>query len=78
MRLVGSGEDSPAQVSAYSGKQLSQPKWLREVVVGSRLQADDHIHLVLLGSQDDDDALRVPLPKAPTQVNSVNVGQAEV
>lgn len=39
---------------ANSGQQLARPEWIRNVVVGAQIEADDAIGFLALGSQHDD------------------------
>ena len=69
---------TPTQQRADAGQQLGQPERLGDVVVGAGVQADDGVHLVGPGGQDQHRQTRLGLPEPAADLEPVHLGQAEV
>ena len=58
--------------------QLAQAKRLGHVVVGAELQADDLVHLLVAGGQDQDRCLGAARAEASQNLEAVDARQADV
>ncbi|MET3985744.1 hypothetical protein ABIC27_003622 [Streptomyces sp. PvR034] len=67
----------PAQHGAHAGLQQLATGGFDEVVVGARLQADDHVHLLPPRGEDDDRHLR-ERPDPAAHLQPADAGQHEV
>ena len=76
-RDVRGRRSSAAYGGAEAGEELVQPEGLGDVVVGAGVQRRDRIALVLAGRQDQDRYVG-PAAQALQDLQSVEVGQAEV
>jgi len=62
----------------HSGEQLGETEGFGDVVVGTRVEADDDVDLVAAGRDDDDVQLRVAAAQLAAHVDAVDVGQPQV
>ena len=67
----------PAQHTADPGGQFPDPEGLGDVVVRPHVQAHDHTHLVVPGSEKDDRHVPLPLDRAADIVTAA-VRQREI
>ena len=67
-----------AEMGPDAGKELGQPEWLRDVVVGAGIQPQHHVDLVAACGQDHDRRHRRLRPEAPADFDPVEIGQPEV
>ena len=70
--LVAAQLLGPAQVGADTGKQLARAERLGDVVVGSDLESEHHVDLVVLRAEDDH---RHPVPGAADLAADVESGE---
>src|SRR5579875_3043579 len=63
---------------ANSGKQLVDPEWLGDVVVGAEVERLDLRAFGLAARQNDDRQCFAGLPHLPDDIQSLHVGQAEI
>src|SRR5689334_14607026 len=70
---VGAAEQSPDPAH-----ELAQPERLRQVIVGTELQADHLVDLVVARRQDEDGRLRAGRPEPAEDLEPVHAGQPDV
>ena len=75
---LGGFGDLAAQEGAHAGEELGEAEGLGHVVVGTRVQADDHVDLVRAGSQDQNRHAVAGGADLAGHIQAVHVGQAQV
>ena len=77
-RGVGQIAIRPSQQRLDPAHELAQPEGLRQVVVGSQLQADHLVDLVAARRQHQDRSLGAGRAQAPEHLEAIDAGQPDV
>jgi hypothetical protein len=62
-------------VRADPGVQFGKPDRFRQVIVGTGLEADDHVHLLVAGRQHDDDGVGLGGAQLATDREAIRPGR---
>ena len=75
---VSNFSTTAAKESAHASQQFCKAERLRHVVVSSSIEADNHVHLVCTGSQNQDRNSTAGRTDLPSDVQTIHIGQSQV